>query len=119
MSSQAGDARTFRRECRPVGRRALRFIASHEITPSTRHVNPEGLCPHRPVMHERFVASAGPSGDGPSGSSQKEQKLAYFSYTAIRSLKPFSFSSSSPEIDSQEWTIFSNSIFTEARACAA
>jgi hypothetical protein len=57
----------FNRGFRPVGRRALRFIASHEITPSSPDIDPEGLCPHRPGMHERFIASSGPSGDGPSG----------------------------------------------------
>ena len=41
VSSRAGYAQTFHRGFRPVGRRALRFIAFHEIAPSTPNIGPE------------------------------------------------------------------------------
>ena len=67
MSTRAGYARSFHRGFRPVGRRALRFIAFHEILRKPSNMDPEGPYPYGPGRHERFIAGSGPSGDGPSG----------------------------------------------------
>ena len=45
----------FSRRVRPVGRRALRFIASHKFSAPTPSIDPEGLCPHRPGMQGNFI----------------------------------------------------------------
>ncbi len=55
MSSRAGDARTFQCRFRPVGRRALRFIASHDLSSAPATTYPECPCPHGPVMHDHFM----------------------------------------------------------------
>jgi hypothetical protein len=41
------------------------LIGGNEVSQDA--VNPEGTCPHGPEAARKYVASSGPSGDGPSG----------------------------------------------------
>ncbi len=59
MSSQAGYVRTCDRGFRPVGRRALRLFACHEIKSSIPLINPEGRYPHGSGMQDNFMQIPG------------------------------------------------------------
>jgi len=54
VSSQAGDAPKFRLRVPARQETGPPVCAFHKIAGLSSIIDPEGLCPHRPVMHGSF-----------------------------------------------------------------